>query len=323
VLGRTVMFYGFLRYSLRFTFFTMPTRHPMMTALLANLSRLNVEEIRQFLGGDEMPWGLGKLYYTRGGKLRSVDLARMNPALNQMTQLFTGGKLKPTQALGLLPPVVGIPIEWMFGIDYFTGKAFTADGMAPGAAVATRPGALDPWVGLNQVLGLMAPYRAAEKAFGPTTPQTDASILMLHPDEIVYKDPKIRASMAVEQMKHPKARGLDALAEQQLPLILAVLGKSPPSRDKEIAESIRMREMEKAGNLTPQQKVKLTQYEIRLGPEYLALKNIYGVQKKLVDKAKKNPGFRTLPKKEQDRILNMLKKPYDQAADQIKREYRP
>jgi hypothetical protein len=321
VLGRTVMFYGFLRYSLRFTFHTMPTRHPMMTALLANLSRLQAEEIRQFLGGDELPWGLGKLYYTRGGKLRAVDLARMNPALNQMTTMFTGKPIKPTQVFGLVPPVVGIPVEWLFGIDYFTGKPFTADGLTPGQSNVTRPGAVDPWVLANQFLQLYAPYRAAEKAYGPTTPQTDAAILMLHPDEIKYEDPKIRASMETEQDQHPRSRGLQALAEQQAPLILGILGKNPPSRDKEIAESIRLREMERAGNLTPMEKAKLTQQEMRLGPEYLALKEIYKVRQKVKAAIKKQTA--ALPEKQQEKLIKRATDAYDLAAEQIRERYRP
>lgn len=54
----------------------MPMKHPIMSSVITQLGRLQVEEVRELLGGDELPWALGKLYFNRNGKLESVDLAR-------------------------------------------------------------------------------------------------------------------------------------------------------------------------------------------------------------------------------------------------------
>ena len=67
---------------------------------MAQLGRVQVEEVRKLLGGDELPWALGKLYFTKGGKLKSIDLSRANPAINTITNFRA-----PKDVLGLLPPI--------------------------------------------------------------------------------------------------------------------------------------------------------------------------------------------------------------------------
>jgi hypothetical protein len=46
LLSRNVMFYGYLRFSLRFAFYTMPIGHPIMTAIMSDIGRMGAQEIK-------------------------------------------------------------------------------------------------------------------------------------------------------------------------------------------------------------------------------------------------------------------------------------
>jgi hypothetical protein len=47
LLSRNVMFYGYLRFSLRFAFYTMPVGHPIMTAIMSDIGRMGAQEIKR------------------------------------------------------------------------------------------------------------------------------------------------------------------------------------------------------------------------------------------------------------------------------------
>jgi hypothetical protein len=50
LLQRNVMFYGYLRFSLRFAFYTMPVGHPIMSNILGNVGRMGAQEIKDLFG---------------------------------------------------------------------------------------------------------------------------------------------------------------------------------------------------------------------------------------------------------------------------------
>lgn len=226
-LGRAVMFYGFLRFSLRFTFLTMPLKHPVMSAIVAQLGKLQTEEVRKLLGGDELPWALGKLYFERNGKLASIDLSRANPAANALTNLRA-----PKDILGFLPPLFVSALDQAYSKTGFRDRPFRVEGENQGRV--NKPYGVEnrARIFLDQMLGLAAPYRALEKAT-QAGPQGDDSLLW-SPRPTKYVKPEILQSIAKGEADRPAGVG-GRLLREVVPLI------PRPDRAPEIAASIRAR----------------------------------------------------------------------------------
>jgi hypothetical protein len=178
VLNRAVMFYGFMRYSLKFVFYTMPVKHPVETAIIGKLGQLQADEIEKLLGGADLPWAFGKLYLTQDGQLKSIDLSRANPALNTITQSFSD---KPSNWTSVLPPVAVSTLEQLPGIG---GRKFWADRSwrvggksAPYGSSRSSYSNLDAArVFADEMLSMAAPYRIGE-TLTQEGPQGDDSML--------------------------------------------------------------------------------------------------------------------------------------------------
>lgn len=156
-LKRLIPFYSWIRFSVRFAFYTMPTRHPLITGLLYQLGRLETDEVKELLGGDELPWALGKLYFNDGKT--AIDFYRANPALNAVVELES-----VRDATSLMPPWMKVAANQLAQQDLWSGKPWKVQGEAF-ARKAIDPGAESRIrAGLNELLSTFAPYRAVHKA---------------------------------------------------------------------------------------------------------------------------------------------------------------
>lgn len=81
VMGRFVMFYGFLRFSTKLTFYTMPMKHPLTSAIMLKLGELQRDELRRIFGADIPYWEIGNYYDSDGENVR-IEVARLNPFFN-------------------------------------------------------------------------------------------------------------------------------------------------------------------------------------------------------------------------------------------------
>lgn len=240
ILKRSVMFYGFLRHSTRFAFYTMPAKHPIVTAMLADLSRLQVDEIKELLGGDELPYAFGKIYFTKDGQLREVGLARMNPATNAIIEAV--GNPDPLRRLiGLLPPVIQAGLDLAYQRGAFTGKTLKVGGETGYAATERAESgegiSLEDRArfALGRALKLILPYRAWEKAAYKGEGQSDTA-LAWSPKPTRYKSPEYQRLQEKNRRRFEKEGGaLNAILDQMFPFL------PKESRDPEIAESIRER----------------------------------------------------------------------------------
>jgi hypothetical protein len=165
LLEQNVMFYGFLRFSLRFTLYTMPVKHPVVSNLLANLSRLHEREVRRLLGlkpGDPLPGGvLASFYYIKGGKLQQIPLQRLNPAMNVLTQ----GDTRLSNALLTQSPLVVAAFNQAFHKDLFTGDPHLVHGESTPRETKQNPKrypAIDIPGFAGELSRLIAPLRTAE-----------------------------------------------------------------------------------------------------------------------------------------------------------------
>lgn len=232
-LRRYTMFYGFLRYSLRMAFYTMPVKHPLMTAIIANLGRMQTEEVRNLLGGDELPWALGRIYWDDNGQLKSIDLQRANPAMNALTQMRD-----VTQAPGMLPPVATAAIDQIFHINSYKDRPWAVHGKPKqhnptsgdfGLGVRGR-------IAAESLLKTIGAYRIAESA-SMNGPQGDDSMLFdQRPTKYVQKSIKRSVDESIKQQKAEPHRALTAA--------VGVLPHN--SVDPELAARIRENEARKA-----------------------------------------------------------------------------
>ena len=228
-LQRNIMFYGFLRHSLRLTFYTMPAKHPLLASVMGQLGRMQTEEVRRLLGGDELPWALGKFYSVKDGKLKSIDVSRSNPALNTITSMRG-----PSSLVGLTPPLFVALANQAYSKSSFRQRAFRVRGETQGRKDSEYSVEDRARVFAEEILSLAAPYRAVKKATS-TGPEGDDSSLLLGRRPTNYVRADIVAGINRDQARRPSSF-VDRLLLELAPLV--------PRDDfsPEIAGSIRRRE---------------------------------------------------------------------------------
>ena len=237
-IGRAAMFYGYLRFSLRFTFYTMPTQHPALTAIAAQLGQLQTQELRALLGGTELPWMMGRFIYASDGELKSIDLSRANPFMNQVTQirLPQGNLFSVTrEVLKMAPPVVVALADQAYGTSSFKGRQFRVEGETTGRKVDEYGLENSSRIFFEDMAGLIGYYRIASKATASGDPEGDDSSLLLGRRYTKYKRPDILWSINEDKKLRPTSVWQRALLET-MPLI--------PRRDNSPEVAARMRRIE-------------------------------------------------------------------------------
>jgi uncharacterized membrane protein YgcG len=116
VLQRFTMFYGFLRHSTRFAFYTMPIKHPIMAGILGKLALMSDKETRDLLGIDDIPISLAGITFKLNGNIMQINFGRMSPTGNALFEASN-----PLAVFGLLPPMFTLPIA-ASGFNLFTGR---------------------------------------------------------------------------------------------------------------------------------------------------------------------------------------------------------
>ncbi len=229
VLSRAVMFYGFLRFSLKFSMYTMPAKHPIMSSIFLQLGRLQTDEIDRIFGGEAAPWEYGK-FYTKSG--RAYDLARLNPWVNA-NQYFdlSEGKLKPQAVAGVLPPFAQAGINQIAGKNVAFDKPYTTKGSASykvhGKDLDAEDRAL---IFLNEAfLKPAAAYRTAAKTGIPGVTDhlrgkqgDDSSLLSKRP--IKYKD-AVKIAENNQAIKEETGKTFGQLLQENLAPLAGKEGK--------------------------------------------------------------------------------------------------
>jgi hypothetical protein len=144
--------------------------------------------------------------------------------------------------VGLLPPLVVSALDQVYSKTSFRDRPFRVDGENQGRKSPEYTAEQRARIALDQLLGLAAPYRAAEKAT-QAGPQGDDSLLWSQ-RPTVYKRRDILDSIADEESRRPPTVGGRMLREF-LPLV------PREDRSPEIAASIRERNGERATSKRP------------------------------------------------------------------------
>lgn len=117
-----VAFYPYLRYSIRWTFYGFPRRHPARASVLYFLAQQNANQLEKMLGGKPEVWlDYAFPVITVDGEQRDVPGgARFSPALSVLAESV--GLDDPARLGGALNPIIGALFRAATGTDSFTGE---------------------------------------------------------------------------------------------------------------------------------------------------------------------------------------------------------
>lgn len=227
---RYVMFYGFMRFAVRFTFATLPIEHPIMLAIGAQMGRMQYDELKDIFDGEPPPWEIGNYYSPDGSE--KVAIKRMSPLFNAMD--WVGGGADPlSTAMGSLPPFFTIAINQFAGKNVALDQPYTVDGKP---SVPYNRKAIGKenraQIALGEALRLSPYYRILEKSglhIGPIDikplrgRQTSDSTL-LRPEPMQFPgttmDSYIRERQNEEQIQRENERGSElGIAHAFLPAL--------------------------------------------------------------------------------------------------------
>lgn len=233
-LKSAVLFYGFMRWSTRFAFYTLPVKHPVAASISAKLGQMQREEIISLLADEAAsmsaapaeeyekllragwsPWAFGRVWLTKNGTLESIDLARVNPMLTPLVEVLSEG---PKAFVGLTAPA-------------FTGLAdlaYDKSGFLQSPLVDAENEALDAggrfkyWAG--QQAKLAFPVRASDAVLNPK-PQASGAFPLLAPSP---KRPKTETTREKHrQIVRNKGDTTERVLDQAIPF------RSRPNRTVE------------------------------------------------------------------------------------------
>lgn len=155
VAAQALIFYPFLRMSLRWTFYSFPKRHPIKAAVLYGLGQQNAQEIEKLLGGDPSyftQWAMVPI--DLGGEKKLIDLSRIAPGSNALVEALGGSAEGPKgiAAAKVAQPVLAALGTAIYGVSPLSGKQESGSG----------------WNALAQLLSLSPLSRVAGEAAIPT-----------------------------------------------------------------------------------------------------------------------------------------------------------
>lgn len=126
VASQIMIFYPFVRMSLRWTFYAFPKRHPIKAAIMTYLGQQNAAELKKLLGQDpsfftgwaNVPLHLGP------GETKLLPLSRIAPGSNALIEALgeNTDRAPGTTALRVAQPAVVSAITAATGVTPLTGK---------------------------------------------------------------------------------------------------------------------------------------------------------------------------------------------------------
>lgn len=274
VLQGHVLFYGYLRFSLRFAFYTMPVQHPIMLNILSNIGRLGAQEIKDLFGVPSnyaLPTSmLAQVYFgerrdARRGQLESVNWGRMNPFLNSITQMEA-----EQQVVGLVSPFAQLLVDQAFEESSFTGREWRIRGQpTPGEAERPRNyfgsfgSILDPSSPRSQIAQaslarMLFPYRVATETgipplgIEPLAESSSDDALLWDQEPMRYKDEEAQAGVAKSRRLARRTPFSEKLLSQLVPPAAPRPTAAPQvikrEREKERAMATRGRRKKRRSN---------------------------------------------------------------------------
>lgn len=125
-----IAFYPYLRYSLRWTFYGFPVRHPIKAEMLYFLAQQNANELEEFLGGKPSNWidyAFPVITTDPGKKTRLKGATRFQPALSAVVEAIGTDKME--RLLGAVNPILSVGVESILGFDSYKGETVAYGGL--------------------------------------------------------------------------------------------------------------------------------------------------------------------------------------------------
>jgi hypothetical protein len=154
VAAQALIFYPFLRMSLRWTFYAFPKRHPVRAAILYGLGQQNAQEVKKLLHGDPSyftQWAMVPI--DLGGEKKFIDLSRIAPGSNALVEALGGSTEAPKgiAVAKVAQPALAALGTAVYGVSPLSGKQEAGSG----------------WNALAQLLSLSPLSRVAGEATVP------------------------------------------------------------------------------------------------------------------------------------------------------------
>jgi len=195
-----VIFYPFVRMSIRWALWSYPKNHPVKANVMYFLAQQNANQLESLLGGPPgfwRQWGTVPIYAGRGDQLGAptslLDLSRIAPAGNTIAEAIGNadqGKML-TDLARALNPIVGAGLAGWSGADPLSGRSLVERGEVVSDELRVR-------TALAQLLSMPAPLRAGLARLGlqrkvSGKPQTPTSELFEKISGITPGEKMVRA----------------------------------------------------------------------------------------------------------------------------------
>ena len=125
-----LIFYPFLRFSMRWSFHTFPKNHPMRASIVAFLGVQHVNELDHILGGPPgffQAWATG-IIHNSPTNWSGVELQRIAPASNVFVESLGDSQTNSVVPVRAFNPFYGpLAAGLLFGVDPMTGRQIEGD----------------------------------------------------------------------------------------------------------------------------------------------------------------------------------------------------
>src|ERR1700733_4718286 len=234
-LNKVIMFYPWLRYSLKLAARTLPAHHPLLYAAALKLGEWEHRNLVELLGTDPEP---GTVYLNKAQpgttaaqrQWAEIGMKQANPTLNTAMGAVAG---KPSELLDMLPPYYESLLGWATNKNLFTDKPLKGSKYGESKESKESP-SLAPFMARENLFRPFAPARALESIVTGGKPQSATSLPLLGRERPVQYSAKTERELASERSKQSV---WGTLAKELLPLL-------PHGDEGRLAENIRIKDEE-------------------------------------------------------------------------------
>jgi hypothetical protein len=147
-----LIFYPFIRFSTKWMLQTLPKKHPMKLAIMANVAQANAIALDEAgLASDLRDYGNVLTHDAEGEADWTVNTGRampgMGPLLEMASGLAEGERTPAMMAAGSTGPITAGIVSQAFGLDPYTGEKSNKTGLEQLKRNATAASPLSRWIG--------------------------------------------------------------------------------------------------------------------------------------------------------------------------------
>lgn len=230
-LNSKIMFYPWMRYSLKLATHTLPAHHPLLYSIALKLGTWEHRALVELLGTEPEP---GTVYLgapqpnvpPAQRKFQEIGIKQANPTLNTAIDALAGS---PSELLDLLPPYITSALEWAVGKNLFTDKPLRGAQLGESKEMKGRP---NPFLfAAHQIEQTLAPTRIAGKRIAAGRPQSAESAPAFGFEKPTVYSRKIERAIQREKGKEP------SILSELVPLIPHEGGKLKTKIESEQREA--------------------------------------------------------------------------------------